>query len=85
MSKLNLSNNEILSLNKSLIPLVSLEYLNLTNNKLTEFSADEIQGLKYLKYVELCHNKISKFTGRTKVLSNSSNVCSRVLEIVGPK
>lgn len=67
MSKLNLSNNEIWNLNKSLVPLVSLEYLNLTNNKLTEFSLEEIQGLKNLNTVELCHNKIAKFTGKTKV------------------
>lgn len=47
--------------------MASLEFLNLTHNKLTEFSLDEIQGLTRLDTVELSYNKIVKFIGKTKV------------------
>lgn len=64
---LELSNNYIRSLNKSLLPLTQLSEINLSFNNMTEFSLAEIKGLKELKLVDLSHNKISKLSGHSEV------------------
>lgn len=67
---LELSNNCIKHLNKSLLPLTQLSEINLSYNKLTEFSLAEIKGLKELKLVDLSHNTISKLSGHSEVIYN---------------
>lgn len=64
---LELSNNRIKYLNKSLLPLTQLSEINLSYNNITEFSLAEIKGLKELKLVDLSHNAISKFLGHSEV------------------
>lgn len=64
---LELSNNNIKYLNKSLLPLTQLSEINLSFNNITEFSLAEIKGLKELKLVDLSHNKINKLGGHSDV------------------
>lgn len=64
---LELSNNCIKHLNKSLLPLTQLSEINLSYNNISEFTFGEIKGLKGLKLVDLSHNKISKLGGHTEV------------------
>lgn len=59
--------NQLTSLNGSLRSLKSLRYLNLTHNQFTEFSLQEIKGLKKLSVIDLSHNKISHLTGHMEV------------------
>lgn len=63
LSELDLAYNQLMSLNGALRSLKSLRYLNLTHNFLTEFSLQEIKGLKRLSVIDLSHNKISSITG----------------------
>lgn len=63
LSELDLAYNQLMSLNGALRNLKSLRYLNLTHNFLTEFSLQEIKGLKRLSVIDLSHNKISSITG----------------------
>lgn len=72
---LELSNNNIKYLNKSLLSLTQLSEINLSYNNITEFSLAEIKGLKELKLVDLSHNKISKLGGHSEV----SLCCVKVL------
>lgn len=65
---LELSNNCIKHLNKSLLPLTQLSEINLSYNKIAEFSLAEIKGLKELKLVDLSHNTISKLSGHSEVI-----------------
>lgn len=67
LAYLDISYNQIKSLNGSLRSLKSLRYLNLTHNYLTEFSLQEIKGLKKLDVIDLSHNKISHITGNMEV------------------
>lgn len=64
---LELSKNCIKHLNKSLLPLMQLSEINLSYNKISEFSLTEVMGLKQLKLVDLSHNKISKLSGHSEV------------------
>lgn len=64
---IELNHNRIKHLNKSLLPLIHLTEINLSNNNLTEFSLTEIKGLKELKLIDLSHNKISKLSGHSEV------------------
>lgn len=64
LESLRLGNNEIRSLNNSLLPLKNLKAVNFATNMLTEFSLDEIRGLRNLRFLDLAHNKINKITGR---------------------
>lgn len=64
---LELSNNCIKHLNKSLLPLTQLSEINLSYNNMSEFSLTEVKGLKQLKLVDLSHNKISKLSGHSEV------------------
>jgi Leucine-rich repeat (LRR) protein len=64
---MELSNNRIKYLNKSLLPLTQLSEINLSYNNITEFSLAEIKGLKELKLVDLSHNAISKLLGHSEV------------------
>lgn len=59
--------NNLTVLNGSLAPLRSLRCVNLTHNALTEFSLQEIRGLRRLRVVDLSNNKISKLVGRMEV------------------
>lgn len=68
LTNLNLSLNEISNLNKSLLPLKSVETLNLTYNKLREFSIDEIIGLTKIETLDLSFNQIKKFIGKIEVI-----------------
>ncbi|MCP6484300.1 hypothetical protein NL492_26145, partial [Klebsiella pneumoniae] len=63
------SNNCIRHLNNSLLPLTQLSEINLSYNNMTEFSLAEIKGLKELKLVDLSHNRISKLSGHSDIIS----------------
>lgn len=67
MADLDLAYNQLKSLNGSLKSLKSLRYLNLTHNYMTEFSLQEIKGLKRLSVIDLSHNRISLITGNMEV------------------
>lgn len=75
---LELSNNCIKNLNKSLLPLTQLSEINLSYNNLTEFSFTEVKGLKELKLVDLSHNRIYNLSGHSEViLSRNRDYYSR--------
>lgn len=65
---MELSNNCIKNLNKSLLPLTQLSEINLSYNNLTEFSFTEVKGLKELKLVDLSHNRIYNLSGHSEVI-----------------
>lgn len=67
LADLDIAYNQLKSLNGSLRSLKSLRYLNLTHNFLTDFSLQEIKGLKRLSVIDLSHNKISHITGNMEV------------------
>lgn len=67
---MDLGFNKIQILNGSLTPLRSLKYLNLTHNELTEFSLQEIKGLKRLWVIDLSYNLITHLSGNTEVSKN---------------
>lgn len=67
LDTLGLSHNQITNLNNSLIPLKSLETLNMQNNLLTEFSFNEIIGLQKLRRIDLSYNQISNLVGPASV------------------
>lgn len=62
---LSLGCNKIKQLNNSLIGLRNLQYLNITENELEEFSFEEIIGLEKLSGIDLSFNKISSIKGPT--------------------
>ncbi|KAJ8890618.1 hypothetical protein PR048_010127 [Dryococelus australis] len=64
LEDLRLENNRLRSLNGSLLPLRSLRYLNVSNNQLTEFSLQEIRGLKNIRVLDLSYNSISQLAGQ---------------------
>lgn len=67
LADLDIAYNQLKTLNGSLRSLKSLRYLNLTHNLLSEFSLQEIKGLKRLSVIDLSHNKISRITGNMEV------------------
>lgn len=75
---LELSNNCIKHLNRSLLPLTQLSEINLSFNKMTEFSFAEIKGLKELKLVDLSHNAISKLSGHSEVHTWNHGITFRI-------
>lgn len=64
MQDLNLSYNQITSLNKSLLPMKKLRVAKFRYNLLKEFSLQEIAGLKYLEWLDLSNNQIDVLNGR---------------------
>lgn len=70
LNTLELSFNQITTLNNSLLPLKSLEALSLENNLLTEFSFSEIIGLERLSKLDLSYNQISSILGPASVRIN---------------
>lgn len=71
LADLDIAYNQLKSLNGSLRHLKNLRYLNLTHNLLTEFSLQEIKGLKRLSVIDLSQNKISFITGKMEVIGLS--------------
>lgn len=67
LAELDIAYNELKYLNGSLRSLKSLRYLNLTHNYMTEFSLQEIKGLRRLSVIDLSHNQISLLTGSLEV------------------
>ena len=57
LTQLDLSNNQITSLNKFLYSLIKLKYLDISCNKLS--SLDGIENLENLENLNAAHNKIS--------------------------
>ena len=74
--QLDLSNNQIISLNKAFYSLTKLKFLNLSCNKLN--SLDGIEDLENLEYLNASHNKIvtlstfRKFTNKNNL--NTINI-----------
>ncbi|KAL7048180.1 hypothetical protein ACKWTF_003258 [Chironomus riparius] len=64
IDEIQLASNQISSLNKSLLYVTNLRYMNLSHNMLREFSMPEIYGLMKLRLLDLSHNRIEKLTGR---------------------
>lgn len=64
LETLDLASNLIRSINGSLLPLKSMRICNISRNLLSEFSLNEIRGLKELRVLDLSFNKIEKLTGR---------------------
>lgn len=64
IESLDLASNLIRSLNSSLLPLRNMRICNVSRNHLTEFSLDEIRGLKSLRVLDLSHNRIELLAGR---------------------
>lgn len=67
IEQLSLGFNEIKSLNSSLLRVRALSFLNLTANRMTVFSLQEIHGLQRLKMVDLSYNRIARLGGRMEV------------------
>lgn len=76
---LDLSRNNIKSLNHSLLPVKSLVNCNISRNSLSEFSLNEIRGLENLKILDLSHNRIEKLSGR---MENTIEPDLYVLELI---
>ena len=74
IEQLSLGFNEIESLNSSLQRIRALTFLNLTANRMTVFSLQEIHGLQRLKMVDLSYNRIGRLVGRMEVRSPSRRV-----------
>ena len=62
--QLDLSNNQISSLNKSFYSLIKLKYLDISCNKLN--SLDGIECLENLEYLNASHNKIMTLSSFAK-------------------
>lgn len=71
LAELDIAYNQLKTLNGSLRSLKSLRYLNLTHNFMTEFSLQEIKGLKRLSVIDLSYNKISLITGNMEVCTQN--------------
>lgn len=67
LESLLLGHNQIFSLNNSLSNLKNLNFLNMTNNLLSEFSFQEIVSLQQLRSMDLSHNRISTLIGPVAV------------------
>lgn len=74
IDELQLASNQILSLNKSLLYVTNLRFVNLSHNLLREFSMHEIYGLMKLRFLDLSHNRIEKLTGRNGNLSETPSL-----------
>lgn len=70
---LDLASNHIRSLNGSLLPLLIMRICNFSRNHLTEFSLDDIRGLKSLRVLDLSYNRIEKLTGRMENIVESES------------
>lgn len=64
IDEIQLASNAIPSLNKSLLYITNLRYVNVSGNMLSEFSMQEIYGLMKLRHLDLSYNRIEKLTGR---------------------
>lgn len=62
--ELDLSKNNIKSINGSLLTLKHMRNCNFSRNLLSEFSLNEIRGLRALQLIDLSYNRIEKLTGR---------------------
>ena len=67
LESLILGHNRVPALNNSLLNLKSLNFLNITMNRLTEFSFQEIVGLQELKSIDLSYNQIRTLVGPATV------------------
>ena len=68
--QLDLSNNQISSLNKAFYSLTKLKFLNLSCNKLN--SLDGIEDLENLEYLNVSHNKIVSLTTFRKFVNKNN-------------
>lgn len=70
IDEIQLASNAIPSLNKSLLYITNLRYVNLSGNMLSEFSMQEIYGLMKLRHLDLSYNRIEKLTGRMESVAD---------------
>ena len=68
--QLDLSNNQITSLNKDLYSLLKLKYLDISCNKLS--SLDGIEDLENLEYLNASHNKIISLSVFSKFINKNN-------------
>lgn len=62
--ELDLANNFIRALNNSLLPLGRVRICNFSRNQLTEFSLNDVRGLRDLQVMDLSYNRIEQISGR---------------------
>ena len=67
---LDLSNNQIISLNKAFYSLTKLKFLNLSCNKVN--SLDGIEDLENLEYLNASHNKITTLSTFRKFINKNN-------------
>jgi Leucine-rich repeat (LRR) protein len=66
IDELNMSSNQIKSLNQSLLYIKSLRVANFSHNLLSEFSLEEVIGLRKLRMLDLSHNRIQTLSGHVE-------------------
>lgn len=67
IDELQMSSNQIRSLNHSLLHIKSLRNANFSHNLLPEFSLNEVIGLRKLRLLDLSYNRIQYLTGDVDV------------------
>lgn len=73
LSEIKLDNNEIESLNGALAGLPELLRLNLSYNRLSYLSPDDLIGLDQLRLLDISHNQISSLQDTSKVMNEIIN------------
>lgn len=72
IDELQLGFNRIKELNKCLLPIKALRVANLSGNLLSEFSLQEIAGLRKLRLLDLSFNRIERLSGRSDDASSAN-------------
>lgn len=67
LTEIKLDNNELESLNGALSGLPELLRLNLSFNKLTHLSPDDLIGLDQLRLLDISYNRITTLEETSKV------------------
>lgn len=66
LQELELANNFIGAINRSLLPLRKIRICNLSRNVIEEFQLDDVRGLRELLVMDLSYNRITKVTTSTR-------------------
>lgn len=80
LTELKLDNNELESLNGALSGLPELLRLNLSFNKLTRISPDDLIGLDQLRLLDVSHNYLTTLEETSKVCNQQKKNIPKILD-----